>query len=256
MEDASLLQWTVCSQSKSSNSYLAVVNSRHVYRLNPENLSTSSAADLDLRGEQACVHVSLRKQTMSIGSHVVALYADRQTSTSSGGGKRLELIDLRTVTKSHTGESTSDLEMATIIDLAAPTKPLVGILYSTWHAPLGAFAMQDCAKKAKAENSTCPTTEYVIQNSNAGNDSIRIKNLSSSYNVTPKKGFYCIYRKRPDDKNPPLPDCANITETLTQHAKELLSAGIDFVILDATNLDQCPNEQSDTVQLRPTEVLL
>ena len=254
-EDVSLLQWTVCSQSKSSSSYLAVVNSRHVYRLNPENLSTSSA-DLDLRGEQACVHISLRKQAMSIGSHVVALYADRQTSTSSGEGKPLELIDLHTFTKSLTDdESTFDLERDTDIDLAASTKPLVGILYSTWHAPLGAFVMQDCAKKAKAENSTCPTTEYVIQNSNAGNDSIRIKNLSSSYNVTPKKGFYCIYRKRPDDKNPPLPDCANITETLTQHAKELLSTGIDFVILDATNLDQWPNEQSDTVQLRPTEVL-
>ena len=247
-KDAILLQWTVCSQNKpqSLTSYLVVVNSRHVYRLIPENPSSSSA---DGR-EHVCTHISLRKRAMSIGSHIVALYADQ---TSAGG--KLELVDLRTVTKSHTDESPSDLEMEKGVDLAAPNKPLVGILYSTWHAPLGAFAMQDCAKKAKAENSTCPTTEYVIQNSNAGNDSIRIKKLSSSYNVTPKKGFYCIYRKRPDDKNPPLPDCANITETLTQHAKELLSAGIDFVALDATNLDQWPDEHSDTIQLRPTEVL-
>ena len=248
-EDASLLQWTVCSQNKleSLSSYLAVVNSRHVYRLTPENPSSLSSD----RGEHVCTHVSLRKQVMSLGSHIVALYAD-QTSL----GESLELIDLHTVTKSHT-ESPSNLEIDENldVDLAASNKPLVGILYSTWHAPLGAFAMQDCAKKAKAENTTCPTTEYVIQNSNAGNDSIRIKNLSSSYNVTPKKGFYCIYRKRPDDKNPPLPDCANITETLTQHAKELLSAGIDFVILDATNLYQWPDEHSDTIQLRPTEVL-
>ena len=250
-EDASLLQWTVCSSQsmwQSLSSYLAVVNSRHVYRLTPEN-PFSSPAD---RGEHdvVCVHVSLGKQTMSIGSHMVALYAADQTSA----GENLELIDMRTITKSHTDELTSDLKLESV-DLAAPNKPLVGILYSTWHAPLGAFAMQDCVKKAKAENTTCPTTEYVIQNSNAGNDSIRIKNLSSSYNVTPRKGFYCIYRKRPDDKNPPLPDCPNITETLTQHAKELLSAGIDFVILDATNLDQWPDEHSDTVQLRPTEVL-
>lgn len=252
-EDASLLQWTVCSQSKpqSVTSYLAVVNSRHVYRLTPES---SSSLYID-KGEHECTHASLSKQAMSIGSHTVALYSNQ----TSAGEKQLELMDLRTVTKIHTiNESPSDLEIdkgIDLIDLAAPNKPLVGILYSMWHAPLGAFVMQDCAKKAKAENSTCPTTEYVIQNSNAGNDSIRIKNLSSSYNVTPKKGFYCIYRKRPDDKNPPLPDCANITETLTQHAKELLSAGIDFVILDATNLDQWPNEQSDTIQLRPTEVL-
>ena len=246
-EDASLLQWTVCSQSKpqSPSSYLAVMNSRHVYRLAPENPSSSSSD----KGEHVCTQVSLRKLAMSLGSHTVALYAD-QTSVV----EKLELIDLRSVTMSHT-ESFPDLGMDENIDLAASNKPLVGILYSTWHAPLGAFAMQDCAKKAKAENSTCPTTEYVIQNSNAGNDSIRIKNLSSSYNVTPKKGFYCIYRKRPDDKNPPLPDCANITETLTQHAKELLSAGIDFVALDATNLDQWPDEHSDTIQLRPTEVL-
>ena len=243
-EDIGLLQWNICSHSRkpSQSTYLAVVNSRHVYQLPPVNPSNSSSD----RGEHVCVHISLRKQIMSIGSHAVALYASL--------GENLELIDLRTITKSQM-PSSSDSDMDEDFDLAAPNKPLVGILYSTWHAQLGAFAMQDCVKKAESENSTCPTTEYVIQNSNAGKDSIRIRNLSASYNVSPKKGFYCIYRKRPDDKNPPLPDCANITETVTQHAKELLSAGIDFVALDATNLDQWPNDHSDTIQLRPTEVL-
>ena len=52
-----------------------------------------------------------------------------------------------------------------------------------------------------------------------------------------------------------MPDCANITQTLAQHAQMLLAAGIDYVALDATNLQDWPSDQSDLVQLRPTEVL-
>ena len=120
---------------------------------------------------------------MSIGSHVVALYAE---------GGDLELIDLHTVVKYKTPQPSTDRETEEGIDLAAATKPLVGILYSTWHAQLGALTMQECAREAKMKNSTCPTTEYVIQKSHAGQESIRIKDLQSAYSVTPKKGFYCI----------------------------------------------------------------
>ena len=236
--DSGLLQWMVCSHIASQ--YLAVVNSRHVYRL------TQSAPDT---GGEPCIQVSLKKQFMKIGSHEVALYAE---------GGEMNLIDIRTVTSSPTSDFQSsiatDRETEKDADLAAATRPLVGILYSTWHAQLGAPAMQECAKEAKAKNSTCPTTEYVIQNSNASADSIRIKDLQSAYSVTPKKGFYCIYRKRSNESGL-LPDCSNITETLTQHAKELLSAGIDYVALDATNLYKWPDSHSDTIQLRPTEVL-
>ena len=92
---------------------------------------------------------------------------------------------------------------------------------------------------------------YVIRNSHSGPDSIRIRNLSAWWNVTPKKGFYCIYRKRPDEKGL-APDCPNITEILKEHASELLQAGIDYVALDGTNMYQWP---SDNSELRPTEVL-
>lgn len=237
-EDSYLLKWNVCS-SQSLTEYVAIVNSRHVYRLNSGSIPSSDTV------EQICTQLSLKKQLMPIGSHVVALYAE-------GGG--LELIDLRTVVKHKMPQPSTDGEMEEDTDLAAATKPLVGILYSTWHAQLGALTMQECAKEAKMKNSTCPTTEYVIQKSHAGPDSIRIKDLQSAYSVTPKKGFYCIYRKRSNESGL-LPDCPNITETLTQHASELLSAGIDYVALDATNLDQWPDNHSDTIQLRPTEVL-
>ena len=248
-DNSDMLTWNVClsrSNSPSPGTYLAVVDSRRVYRLRSvKSLSLSS-----VRGRHTkCELVSLKKQFMSIGSHAVALYTEQTV------GEEIELVDLRTVTKSHTQHRTSsDGKTYERINLVASTKPLVGILYSTWHAALGAGEMQECAKVAKSKNSTCPTTEYVIRNSDAGPDSIRIRNLSSGYNVTPKKGFYCIYRKRPGEAGL-LPDCPNITETLTQHASELLSAGIDFVALDATNLDQWPDNHSDTIQLRPTEVL-
>ncbi len=33
-----------------------------------------------------------------------------------------------------------------------------------------------------------------------------------------------------------VPDCLNITETLTMHANMLVNAGLDYVVADATNL--------------------
>ena len=73
-----------------------------------------------------------------------------------------------------------------------------------------------------------------------------------------------------------VPDCPNITQTLTRQAKELVDAGIDFVVVDSTNAYTCSGNvpdtchatsrlmgpgcpgmscQGDVLELRPTEVL-
>ena len=72
---------------------------------------------------------------MSIGSHVLALYTEQIV------GEEIDLIDLRTVTKSNSQRASYDGKTDKDIDLAASTKPLVEILYSTWHAQLGAGRM-------------------------------------------------------------------------------------------------------------------
>lgn len=52
-----------------------------------------------------------------------------------------------------------------------------------------------------------------------------------------------------------IPDCANITATLTRHANMLVGAGVDFVVADSTNL-YMQGSFADAIQLRPFEVLL
>jgi len=76
------------------------------------------------------------------------------------------------------------------------------------------------------------------------------------YGAQPALGFYCLYRARAGDPNPPLADCANITETAAAHASMLTGAGFDYVAIDVTNW---PNNDTDgatdTAVLRPTQVL-
>ena len=236
-DDVYSANWKVCIPTKPINlSIVAVINSRNVYKLTPIEVFNQQSKN--------CVLFQLNKKLMSIGTHKVALYAKEETTS------KIQLVDLYEVVKVLPAKEI-DLHDE---DLAATSKPLVGTLYATWHAGQGASSMQRCAKEAQAHNSTCPTTEYVIRNSHSGSNSIRIRNLSAWWNVTPKKGFYCIYRKRTGEKGL-APDCPNITETLSAHASELLQAGIDFVALDGTNMYKWPDDHSDLIQLRPTEVL-
>eukprot|EP01084_Bolivina_argentea_P212748 361572_1 len=67
-------------------------------------------------------------------------------------------------------------------------------------------------------------------------------------------GYYCIYN---DPKNSfGIPNCSNITETLTEHAYMLTSSGIDFVVLDLTNHWLGSNDYYSWIwQIRPTQVL-
>eukprot|EP00039_Didymoeca_costata_P023666 m.7843 g.7843 ORF g.7843 m.7843 type:complete len:641 (+) comp3790_c0_seq2:198-2120(+) len=142
----------------------------------------------------------------------------------------------------------------------------VGILYSTWHGALGANKM-NTPGYGKLGNHT---VEWVISNQSPGGPTI--DDLSAFYHSTPKLGFYCIYRRR-NGEGPPnggecpicpiagghIPaccrDCPNIPETLRAHASMLVSAGIDYIATDATNLFTWPSNESDIIQLRPTEVL-
>ena len=176
-DDLDLISWKLCtSMEHTSMSFLAVVNSRNVYKLSPIGIEAESNQE-----SAGCALLQLSKRFMSIGTHKVALYVEQKTT-----GK-IQLVDLYKIVKvMQSLPRKTDLQDE---DLATSSKPLVGILYGTWHAGLGASSMQQCAKEAQAHNSTCPTTEYVIRNSHSGSDSIRIRNLSAWWNVTPRKGF-------------------------------------------------------------------
>ena len=151
----------------------------------------------------------------------------------------------------------------------------VGIVYEPWHAPAYWFMRQ---------NSTVPLSVEEIVRANGSRVLSDIfpppHNLDQGmgfwWHATPAGGRYCIYRKRDDEEVGYVPDCPNITQTLTRQASELVGAGIDFVVVDSTNAFTCSGSvpdtchatsrldgpgclgmscQGDVLELRPTEVL-
>ena len=133
---------------------------------------------------------------------------------------------------------------------AAPACALAdaGILYEVWHSR---------AAQAMARQSPQLTTELVIES--AGNltldDVFRVGPAADIYNVQPQQGFYCLYRARPGQA-PPLPDCANISQTAAAHARLLTGMGLDYVAVDVTNWPMADvGGATDVSVLRPTEVL-
>eukprot|EP00043_Microstomoeca_roanoka_P010142 m.96594 g.96594 ORF g.96594 m.96594 type:complete len:588 (+) comp14801_c1_seq1:91-1854(+) len=128
----------------------------------------------------------------------------------------------------------------------------VGILYEVWHTE-AAQAM----KKVQSLGGKQLTTELVIRSNGTFtlDDVYGPYNISADiYNVQPQLGFYCLYRKRPSDPNPPVSDCDNITKTAQAHALLLSAAGIDYVAIDITNWPTY-NTETDIAVVRPTEVL-
>ena len=73
------------------------------------------------------------------------------------------------------------------------------------------------------------------------------------FHAEPLGGYYCIYSARPGQPGI-VPDCPGITGTLTRHAAQLVHAGVDYVVLDSTNLGN-PSREADAIQSRPTEVV-
>ena len=61
-----------------------------------------------------------------------------------------------------------------------------------------------------------------------------------------------MYLQRPGETQ--FQSCPNVTETLEYHAGMLSSTGIDFMLLDATNLGTVSPSQ-DLLQQRPGEVI-
>jgi len=133
--------------------------------------------------------------------------------------------------------------------------PRVGMFYLVWHAP-PATAMRTIASKG----TPTVTVEDVLR---SGGEKKLADVLQSSglegdamafhYQVRPKLGFYCVYRARGGETGW-VPDCPDIEKTLTTHAAQLIAAGVDHIVLDATNLSGM-DRAGDLLQLRPTEVL-
>lgn len=129
----------------------------------------------------------------------------------------------------------------------------LGIFYLVWHAP----ATQGMRAIA-ADGGTPRTLDDVL---GAGGSYASIYKEQGGEGQTakfywssrPQRGFYCLYRRRPGEAGI-LPDCDGIRETAAAHAEQLLAAGIDHVIVDATNLSDL-DAPSQVLQLRPTEVL-
>ena len=91
----------------------------------------------------------------------------------------------------------------------------VGILYEAWHAP--AYWSMDNA-----------TNQHSVEAVLRSNGTKRLTDVFPSrplgfspgnwgfwWQATPLAGRYCIYRKRQDENQGYVPDCPNITQTLT-----------------------------------------
>lgn len=125
-------------------------------------------------------------------------------------------------------------------------RPQVGMMYEGWHAH---------AYFGKGESRL--TLEDVVRS----NGTLALSDMAPDstadgfyWHVEPEDGFYCIYRKRSNESEGCLPDCPNITGTLTRHANMLTGAGVDFVVADSTNFF-ITGDDADCFQLRPFEVL-
>lgn len=146
-----------------------------------------------------------------------------------------------------------------LLALTLPTSSdakFAGILYEGWHG----FAANALRVITQEMHGQAITVEQVIRS----NGNLTLNDMLAKYNMVqasdgfyyhaqPELGFYCIYRKRPGQDGI-IPDCPNITQTLTRHADQLLAANIDFITVDSTNLGGLDNE-SDVIQLRPIEVI-
>ena len=131
----------------------------------------------------------------------------------------------------------------------------VGMFYLVWHAP-AATAQREVA----AKGGTPLTIEDVLRSGGASKlgDVVDKWGVAGDamgfyWNARPKLGFYCLYRARAGETGW-VPDCPDIEATAARHAEQLVAAGVDFIVIDATNLTGL-DRASDLLQLRPTEVL-
>jgi len=131
----------------------------------------------------------------------------------------------------------------------------IGIFFTGWDAP----AAQARARR-EAAGQTVNTVEDVLRSNGAAKVSDLLytpgeyNNAAAfHYHVTPSLGPSCLYRARPGQTGV-YADCPNISQAARFHADQLRALDVDFVLIDATNLDTF-SAFSDGIQLRPAEVL-
>eukprot|EP01044_Picomonas_judraskeda_P000973 COSAG03_NODE_50_length_16299_cov_20.189877_9_plen_565_part_00 len=182
------------------------------------------------------------------GAHCVAAYAQLSTEVAAHfETSRVGLLNLWV-------QSEEALERARVYP---PARPAFAVYY-TPYTTVTALVMQEVA--AKAQSPTGVTVESLLRNQSlrfadvfsrhgaivapflsALNKSMHgqlpemgIAGRSDFFQHEPALGFYCFYRRKPGEPFI-LPDCPNITATATAHASMFSSAGIDFLVFDATN---------------------
>jgi hypothetical protein len=139
----------------------------------------------------------------------------------------------------------------------------VGILYEAWHG----FAAAAMANISATPGGVQLTVEDVLRSHSADgtsanytlHDMLDIYGLQPYsdnfyYQEKPALGFYCIWSQRPGAPAGPIPNCPNVTATLTTHAAQLLGAGVDYAVADSTNLGT-DTPEAEVIQVRPLEVL-
>lgn len=141
--------------------------------------------------------------------------------------------------------------VAPVVPAIAHPAPRVGIMYEGWHAP---------AVMGLKDPMSALTVERVIRS----NGTITMDDMAEGINLDvamgffhqkePLDGFYCIYRKRANESKGIVPDCLNISSTLSRHANMFNQNNISFVVADSTNIVDM-GAVADVLQLRPFEVL-
>uniref|UniRef100_A0A7S1MUS6 Uncharacterized protein n=1 Tax=Neobodo designis TaxID=312471 RepID=A0A7S1MUS6_NEODS len=227
---AAPLRWScdaTWANAQENRQCTALVDQRFPAIVSTSELSTTIRVDVTT--------TERRSQTLT--------HADVFCDLGDGGVRKVASLALRRCRRVQTSAS-----------VVEDSNARVWSLYSVWHA----YAAQTVT------NQTFPliSVEDVIRSN--GNLTIgdiyrpasnRAAARSFYYQYTPEAGPYCIYKRRPGEADPPLPDCVDINATLRRHAEMLTSAGVDSIIIDATNLGTFTNF-SDVIQVRPTEVLL
>src|SRR4051812_26052154 len=138
----------------------------------------------------------------------------------------------------------------------------IGMYYSVWHAPASS------AQKYIAERGRQPLNmnDIITQRFGGKRSSDVLMNTGLAdhaswfhYQHTPALGYYCLYRRRPGEYGyapggTPLHDCPEAQTVARTHADQLVAAGIDYIVVDSTNLASF-DEVVDVLGLRPVEVL-
>ena len=153
----------------------------------------------------------------------------------------------------------------------------VGVFYSGWH--WGACsAVNQLAQAGQPVISVEQLLESRSEDGSASGVGGQFEQLLLSNNMTglaanfyyqhfPAGGAYCIvHQRQPGDINYnashegmvgaySAPDCPNYAQTVQRQAQQMVAAGIDYVIVDGTNIPSY-DPFSDGIQLRPFEVLV